>query len=465
MVEPIDDGLLIEHQEFEEESSEDEYETEDENEEDDEEEIEEETDDMPRGSTCRVGKSSVRSNFTTRENMPTVPIPTISPQQGGTSSLGVPNHINQVQTLGPSCTPPNQTSGHGSTPTINLEPSPNTPNQSNTIGKGTSSQSNIIGETECSSTRWLEPSYECSECITKSFKHELDPNGVNWKSKAFYWDSSIDSVVRNQWERRAAKRYSDFVSKLKSNGVQPDFILNNVWQNWMRLWKDPKCVEKSEINAKNHYTWSGASTGTHTCGSISVGEHRKRLAVKNGRDPTPSELHLHIHTHGNDEKSFVVEKSRIVHEKYQEILQQQIQTQSDIDQCIACYQATRGEKKRRVYGLGSQAKCYYGPNLHDSFGSDATSLATPPNAQSTSTRNLDELVMRWIPALIDHIVLVIVERVSELVSLPSHQPNDDLTNHLSDMAPTVPTSSTAANIDEVHALGSDDDRNSPASHS
>ncbi|XP_019241588.1 PREDICTED: uncharacterized protein LOC109221568 [Nicotiana attenuata] len=45
MVEPINDGLLIENQEFEEESSEDEYETEDENEEDDEEEFEEETDD------------------------------------------------------------------------------------------------------------------------------------------------------------------------------------------------------------------------------------------------------------------------------------------------------------------------------------------------------------------------------------------------------------------------------------
>jgi len=113
--------------------------------------------DMPRGrgrgSTCRVGKSSVRGNFATRKNMSTVPIPTITPQQGGMSFLGVPDHINQVQTLGPTCTPPNQTSGHGSTPTINLEPSPNTPNQSNTIGEGTSSQSNIIGETECSNTR------------------------------------------------------------------------------------------------------------------------------------------------------------------------------------------------------------------------------------------------------------------------------------------------------------------------
>ncbi|XP_019263844.1 PREDICTED: uncharacterized protein LOC109241550 [Nicotiana attenuata] len=182
---------------------------------------------------------------------------------------------------------------------------------------------------------------------------------------------------------------------------------------------------------------------------------RERKAVKKGRDPTPNELHLHVHTHGNDGKSFVAEKSRIVHEKYQEILQQQMQTQSDIDQCKTYYQAAGGEKKRRVYGLGSQAKCYYGPNLHGSLGSDATSSTTPPNSQSTPTGNLDELVMRLIPALTDHIVPVIVERVRELVPLPSHQPNTDMT-------PTVPTSSTGANIDDVHALGSDDDRNSPA---
>nr|XP_016478538.1 PREDICTED: uncharacterized protein LOC107799910 [Nicotiana tabacum] len=198
--------------------------------------------------------------------------------------------------------PPIQTSGHGSTLTINLEPSPNTPNQSNTIGEGTSSQSNIIGETECSNTRrprtlitisptGLEPLYECSEFITKSLKNELDPNGFNWKNisnelkkfyfgefkKAFYWDSSIDSAVQTQWERRAAKRYSDFVSKLKANMVQPDTIPNNVWESWLRLRKDPKCVEKSEINAKTFCGGSKIATGTHTYGFISVGEHPKRL--------------------------------------------------------------------------------------------------------------------------------------------------------------------------------------------
>lgn len=28
----------------------------------------------------------------------------------------------------------------------------------------------------------LEPSRKCSEYISNSFKHELDPNGINWKS-------------------------------------------------------------------------------------------------------------------------------------------------------------------------------------------------------------------------------------------------------------------------------------------
>ncbi|KAM3265923.1 hypothetical protein P3L10_002917 [Capsicum annuum] len=44
------------------------------------------------------------------------------------------------------------------------------------------------------------------------------------------------------------------------------------------------------------------------------------LAAEMGRDPTPNELHLHVHTHGHDGKSFVDERSQIVHERYEEIL-------------------------------------------------------------------------------------------------------------------------------------------------
>ncbi|KAH0679112.1 hypothetical protein KY284_020197 [Solanum tuberosum] len=124
-------------------------------------------------------------------------------------------------------------------------------------------------------TAGLKPSRKC-----ESFKNELDPNEINWKGvsndirdgyfgefkKYFYWDSSInEGVVRTQWEVKAATR-----NRCAGREVAP---------------------------------------GTHTGGSLSIGEYRKKL----GRDPTPSELHLHIHTHGHDGKSFVGERSRIVH--------------------------------------------------------------------------------------------------------------------------------------------------------
>ncbi|XP_059301782.1 uncharacterized protein LOC132053685 [Lycium ferocissimum] len=234
MDEPIDDGLLPEHHEseeehhdFEEESTEDEYETE----ENDEEEFEEEIDtdyqkkllifaatlirtsfllvastvisflnieDMARGrgrgSMGRVSKSSTRG----RGNMPTVPVPTISSQQGGTHSSGGQD---QVETC-PTTTPPIQTSGHGSTPSISKS-FPIMPNDSNVIGEGTSTQRNAIGEGSSAqsdaigegennsnvkqtliflSPSGLKPSRLCSEMIPEIFKNEVEPNGVNWKS-------------------------------------------------------------------------------------------------------------------------------------------------------------------------------------------------------------------------------------------------------------------------------------------
>ncbi|XP_070039554.1 uncharacterized protein [Nicotiana tomentosiformis] len=187
-------------------------------------------------------------------------------------------------------------------------------------------------------------------------------------------------------------------------------------------------------------------------------------AVEKGRDPTPSEIHLYVHIHGHDEKSFLDEKARIVHERYLAILREQTQTQSDIDQCKAYYEVAGGEKKRRVYGLGSQAKCYYGPNLRGSSGSDASSSIPHSSAQSESIGNLDELVMRLIPALTQHIVPVLTdhmlpvltERVREMNSSPSHQPTS--TDHPSDVVPIVHALTTAT-VHGVHPSALDDDLN------
>lgn len=81
-----------------------------------------------------------------------------------------------------------------------------------------------------------------------------------------------------QWEHKAAIRYSDFVSKIKGKKVRLDHIPENVLNSWKTLWADEKSVEKSKINANNRRGHGNErATGTHIDGSITIGEHRKRL--------------------------------------------------------------------------------------------------------------------------------------------------------------------------------------------
>ena len=77
--------------------------------------------------------------------------------------------------------------------------------------------------------------------------------------------------------------------------------------------------------------------------------------------------------------------------------------ETDIDRYEAYYQAAGGERKRRIYGLGSEAKNYYGQKLCGSSSlPHLFSLSTP-------TTNMDEFVKKMMPALTSHLVPIIVE--------------------------------------------------------
>ncbi|XP_047270333.1 uncharacterized protein LOC107874347 [Capsicum annuum] len=297
-----------------------------------------------RGSIVHVGKSAARSNIPVlTANMPTIPTPAVTPQASG--DIGGP------------------TSNHGSNPTT-PESSPTSPNQSNPIVLGTSSQTNQVGEDvsrsningESNSSRTYVRTLVTitSAGIHESFKSELYHNGINWKGvacdikdgyfgefkKHFYWDSSIsDAAVKKQWQIKAAIVYRNFIAKLKDKGISQDFRHEDVWESWQRLWKDPKCVEKSKINAQNHRGGKEVAVGTNTGGSISIGEYQKRL------------------------------------ERYEEILREKIFSETNIDQIKAYYQTAGGEKKRRVFGLGSEAKSYYGQTLCVSCGKTSSSAS------------------------------------------------------------------------------------------
>ncbi|KAH0717853.1 hypothetical protein KY285_013884 [Solanum tuberosum] len=439
--EPIDDGLLQENHEIHIESTEKEYETEEIEENEDEEEEEFEEDSMARGRGR--GKSSGRSNPAIRVSMPTIPKPTIvSPQQSGTPtntstqsisptiSETPPATSNQSNLIGqhfytqsnstgmargrgrgkssdrsnpairvsmptipkPTIVSPQQggtptnTSTQSISPTISKTP-PATSNQSNLIGQHFSTQSNSTSHTsrvaECESnsshkrtlvfltSTGLKPSQICSSFISKSFKGDVDPNGINWKG--------VSTDVRNGY-------FGEFKAAL--------FQLENIAGNLL--------LKKVEIQHQLNYI----------CMFIHMVMMENHLLV------SVLELSMEITV----QRPVIVDLS-----------------QTDIDQREAYYQAARGEKKRRIYGLGSEAKNYYGQNLC------GLSSLPPPFSQSTSITNMDEFIKQMMPALTSHLVPIIVGQVQASIT-PSGNP--------SIVTPIVPP---ATNVDEVDPSISSDD--------
>ncbi|PHT68172.1 hypothetical protein T459_27659 [Capsicum annuum] len=106
--------------------------------------------------------------------------------------------------------------------------------------------------------------------------------------------------------------------------------------------------------------------------------------------------HVIAYTHGHDGKSFVDERSRIVHERFEEILREKILSESEIDQIEAYYQAVGGEKKRRVFDLGSEAKGYYGQTLCVSCGKTSSSASHESCLTFAIFGNVDDVDYFWL---------------------------------------------------------------------
>ncbi|KAF3675186.1 hypothetical protein FXO38_04854 [Capsicum annuum] len=54
--------------------------------------------------------------------------------------------------------------------------------------------------------------------------------------------------------------------------------------DWMKLWQSDHCVKKSEINSMDRRGGREVAAGTHRGGSITIGEHRKKLNGANKFD-------------------------------------------------------------------------------------------------------------------------------------------------------------------------------------
>ncbi|KAM3217202.1 hypothetical protein P3L10_026645 [Capsicum annuum] len=92
---------------------------------------------------------------------------------------------------------------------------------------------------------------------------------------------------------------------------------------------------------------------------------------------------------------------------YEEIVRKERSTKSEIYQLEIYYEDAGGVKKKRLFGLGSEAESYFGKNL---CASNASTSSVPPSV-SLPTINLEEFEKQFIPALTTHFLLVVIKRV------------------------------------------------------
>nr|GME20274.1 ABC transporter B family member 11 [Ipomoea batatas] len=173
--------------------------------------------------------------------------------------------------------------------------------------------------------------------------------------KFYKWDASIDRHVRKAFLAQAGIRYTDMVSKFKSNRTstgKPACIHEDTWRIWEAYWERPDVKAKSEQQRKNRMNEvAGPGTGCsrHTGGSRSAIEHYHKLREELQKEPNLFECFEHMHKKKNG--AFVDERSK---------------------------------KIARIYGLGTKASSFINDN-------SCSSSATSQFHQDTMKEMLDTM--------------------------------------------------------------------------
>ena len=98
-------------------------------------------------------------------------------------------------------------------------------------------------------------------------------------------------MARTVWERTCKDRYLDLLSKARKaafkevnsnnyanlKGHGPRGMKREVWDGLVDIWETPKWQKKSEVGQKNRASMPDSML--HTGGSISFGEHKKKMVI------------------------------------------------------------------------------------------------------------------------------------------------------------------------------------------
>ncbi|KAK2445149.1 hypothetical protein QL285_016113 [Trifolium repens] len=201
------------------------------------------------------------------------------------------------------------------------------------------------------------------------------------------WDERDHDIIERNFHIRAAARMSDILRQVRKKFIKKGNVLQwicpKLFKELQAYWESPEFVNVSNKAKKNRASEKGGCI--YAGGSISVGEHGRRLANKLGREPFIDELHLETYT--NSKGGFVDERSRKVQEEYKKELAIAVQDGSrQVDESLSLKtwaHVVGGKKKGKLYGAGNLAATYrkggrtLNMKIADGEGTSQTPTLTP----------------------------------------------------------------------------------------
>ncbi|KDP22698.1 hypothetical protein JCGZ_02533 [Jatropha curcas] len=184
--------------------------------------------------------------------------------------------------------------------------------------------------------------------------------------KHFVWEEAITTMLKVVWEILCVLWYPDFTYRMRKSDKKQQCVSQEIWESWQKAWEDPAFKRKCDIFARNkrsETSGDGAGPSQHTGRLRYAIETSRLLAKKYGREPTPMEVFTYTHIKDHDGNTFVDKRALGVNENYSAARKRVISSQagskaeSRIDELALDLEAVGGAKKRKVYGIRSQAYC------------------------------------------------------------------------------------------------------------
>ncbi|XP_043815331.1 uncharacterized protein LOC110625725 [Manihot esculenta] len=229
----------------------------------------------------------------------------------------------------------------------------------------------------------MQPSDPIARRITLIFKEKLVADGFCWKNvpeevkefywqefkKHFLWEEAIEQLMKIAWRKIAAERYRSLMCSVRNGKEKRLSLTEGVMDAWQSAWGATEYKEKCKKfsnNRKSETGGQGAGPSRHCGGSISQYRHQQQMRERLGRDPLPHELFEATHKKKGSSE-FVDARLKSIHDRFLTLKEQASQTDNDssqasrVDEAQLYFEAVGGEKKRPLYGLGSQASVFF-PN-------------------------------------------------------------------------------------------------------